>query len=171
MHFGHFCDIQKGHNSANYWGHCSSKIIGGELAPMPPSPKLTTITTTTVLWPFFRDHPGEPVPEEDFWALRCKGRLTEADTLTNRLGATPSGLTSAHLHHPRPPKFMPMKMAEQQPQVAVVVVASEHYNQRNRDSMTRYRRHQSTNTQSTSARRLRPSRQCQVERQHTRGWR
>ena len=28
------------------------------------------------------------------------GRLTEADTPTIRLGATPSGLTSAHLHHP-----------------------------------------------------------------------
>jgi len=26
--------------------------------------------TTTVLWPFFRDHPGEPVPEESFfWTL------------------------------------------------------------------------------------------------------
>jgi len=56
--------------------------------------------TTTVLWPFFRDHPGEPVPEENFWTLWCKGRLTEADTLTIRLGATPSGLTSAYLHHP-----------------------------------------------------------------------
>jgi len=57
-------------------------------------------TTTTVLRPFFRDHPDEPVPEEKFWTLWCKGRLTEADTLTIRLGATPSGLTSAHLHHP-----------------------------------------------------------------------
>jgi len=57
-------------------------------------------TTTTVLWPFFRDDPGEPVPEENFWTLWCKGRLTEADTMTIRLGATPSGLTSAHLHHP-----------------------------------------------------------------------
>jgi len=56
-------------------------------------------TTTTVLRPFFRDHPGEPVPEENFWSLWCKGRLTEADTLTIRLGATPSGLTSAHLLH------------------------------------------------------------------------
>jgi len=56
--------------------------------------------TTTVLRPFFRDHPGELVPEENFWTLWCKGRLTEADTLTIRLGATPSGLTSAHLHHP-----------------------------------------------------------------------
>jgi len=55
---------------------------------------------TTVLQPFFRDHPGEPVPEENFWTLWCKGRLTEADTLTMQLGATPSGLTSAHLHHP-----------------------------------------------------------------------
>ena len=57
-------------------------------------------TTTTVLWPFFRDHPGEPVLEENFWTLWCKGRLTEADTPIIRLGATPTGLTSAHLHYP-----------------------------------------------------------------------
>jgi len=31
--------------------------------------------------------------------LWCKGRLTQADTPIIRLGATPSGLTSAHLHH------------------------------------------------------------------------
>ena len=36
--------------------------------------------TTTVLRPFFRDHPGEAVPEENFWTLWCKGRLTDADT-------------------------------------------------------------------------------------------
>jgi len=42
--------------------------------------------------------------EENFWTLWCKGRLTEADTLTIRLGATPSGLNSAHLHH-LPPYF------------------------------------------------------------------
>jgi len=59
-----------------------------------------THTHTTVLWLFFQDHPGELVPEENFWTLWCKGRLTEADTLTIRLGATPSRLTSAHLHHP-----------------------------------------------------------------------
>jgi len=52
----------------------------------------------------FRDHLGEPVPEENFWTLWCKGRLTEADTPTIRLGATPSGLASAHLHHP--PHFL-----------------------------------------------------------------
>ena len=55
--------------------------------------------TTTILRPFFRDHPGEPVLEENFWTLWCKGRLTEADTQTIRLSATPSGLTGAHLHH------------------------------------------------------------------------
>jgi len=48
----------------------------------------------------FWDHPGGPVPEENFWTLWCKGGLTEADTPTIRLGATPSRLTSAHLHHP-----------------------------------------------------------------------
>jgi len=57
-------------------------------------------TTTTVLRPYSRDHPGEPVPEENFWTLWCKRRFTEADIPTIRLGATPSGLTSAHLHHP-----------------------------------------------------------------------
>ena len=56
-------------------------------------------THPTVLRPFFRDHPGEPVPEENFWTLWCKGRLTEADTLTIRLGVIPSRRTSAHLHH------------------------------------------------------------------------
>ena len=60
----------------------------------------TTTTTTTVLPPFFRDHPSEPVPGENFWTLWCEGRLTEADTPTIQHGATPSGLTSAHLDHP-----------------------------------------------------------------------
>jgi len=60
----------------------------------------TTTTTTTILRPFFRDHPGKPVPEETFWTLWYKGRLTEADILTIQLGATPSRLTSAHIHHP-----------------------------------------------------------------------
>jgi len=60
-----------------------------------------TTTTTTVLQLFFGDHPGEPVPEENFWTLSCNGRLTEADTSTIRMGATPSGLvTSVNLHHP-----------------------------------------------------------------------
>ena len=57
-----------------------------------------TPTHTTGLRPFFRNHPVESVPEENLWTLWCKGRLTEADTATIRLGATPSGLISAHLH-------------------------------------------------------------------------
>jgi len=57
-------------------------------------------TTPQPFYGPFRDHPGEPVPEENFWTLWCKGRLTEADTPTIRLGATPSGLTSAPLHDP-----------------------------------------------------------------------
>jgi len=52
------------------------------------------------LWPFFRDHPGELVPEQNLCTSWCNGRLTEADTPTIRLSATPSGLNSAHLHHP-----------------------------------------------------------------------
>jgi len=57
-------------------------------------------TTATILRSFFWDHPGEPVPQENLWTLCCKRRLTEADTPTIRLGATPSRLTSAHLHYP-----------------------------------------------------------------------
>jgi len=75
--------------------HCSLYID----SPMKPH------HTTTILRPFFQDHPGEPVPEENFWTLWCKGRLTEADTQTIRLGATPSGLTTAHLHHPLQRKY------------------------------------------------------------------
>jgi len=75
-------------------------------------------TTTTVLRPFYRDQSSEPVPEENFWTLWCKRRLTEADTLTIRLGATPPGLTSAYLHHP--PIFftgrMPFLLPNQQRQ-------------------------------------------------------
>jgi len=47
--------------------------------------------------------------------LRCKERLTEADTQIIWLGATPSGLTSANLHHP--PFFtgqMPFLLPNQQ---------------------------------------------------------
>jgi len=65
---------------------------------MSVSSPITTITT--ILRYFFWDHLGEPVPEENFWTLCCNGRLTEADTPTIWLSATPSGITSAHLHHP-----------------------------------------------------------------------
>ena len=58
---------------------------------------------TTVLRPFYRDHPGELVAEENFWTLCCKGRLTEADTLTIQMGATPSGLSSSDVCHPPSP--------------------------------------------------------------------
>jgi len=74
-------------------------------------------THTTVLRPFFRDHPGEPVPEENFWTLWCKGRLTEADTPTIRVGATPSGLTSAHVHH-APIFYRPDALPAAQPTVS-----------------------------------------------------
>jgi len=56
--------------------------------------------TTTVLHSFSRTTWVRQCQKRNFWTSWCKGRLTEADTLTIRLGATPSGLTSAHLHHP-----------------------------------------------------------------------
>jgi len=104
--------------------HCNDDFLWTCFVSLYPSIKLTyqreeavmfqnyfkTYHTTIILWPFFLDHPGEPVPEENFWILWCKGRLTEADTPTSWLGATPSGLTSAHLHHhPVRPRGMPKK--------------------------------------------------------------
>jgi len=74
-------------------------------------------TPQPLLWPFFWDHRAEPVPEENFWTLWCKGRLTEADTLTIGLGTTPSRLTSAHLHHP-PIYYRPDALPETQPTVS-----------------------------------------------------
>jgi len=54
----------------------------------------TRVATTTPhhnrFTALFRDHPGEPVLEKNFWTLWCKGRLTEADTPTIRLGTTPA---------------------------------------------------------------------------------
>jgi len=76
---------------------------------------ITKNNTTTVLRPFFQDHPGEPVPEENFWTLWCKGRLKEADTPTIWLGATPIGLTSAHLHHPSHIFYRPDALPAAQP--------------------------------------------------------
>jgi len=77
-----------------------------------------TTTTTIVFRPFFRDHPGKPVPEEDFWTLWSEGRLTEADTPTIWLGGTPSGLTSAHLHHTPHIFYRPDVLPAAQPTVS-----------------------------------------------------
>ena len=55
-----------------------------------------TRTHTTVLQPFFRDYPGEPLPEEIFfWTFMVQGEITEADTSTIRLVTTLSALISS----------------------------------------------------------------------------
>ena len=52
-------------------------------------------THTTVLWPFFLNYPGKPVPEENFCrTFMMQGKKTETDTPTIRLHATPSRLIS-----------------------------------------------------------------------------
>jgi len=99
---------EKGQYSAVVWAiqircRCHSTIAAAFAAKRDHSVCHThthTHTHTSVLRPVFRDHLGEPVPGENFGTLWCKRRLTEADTPTTRLGATPSGLSSAHLHHP-----------------------------------------------------------------------
>jgi len=54
---------------------------------------------TTVLWPFRHDHPGEPVPEENFWTLWWKGRLTQVDVYTDH----PAGRHSFRSNQCPPP--------------------------------------------------------------------
>jgi len=52
----------------------------------------------------FRDYSGEPVPEEIFWTFMVQGKITEADTPTIWMGATPSGLINdppSSLPHPQ----------------------------------------------------------------------
>jgi len=61
------------------------RIARQKLGALHTISQVNTHTHTTILWPFFQDHPGEPVPDGNFWTLWCKGRLTEADTLTIRL--------------------------------------------------------------------------------------
>jgi len=60
--------------------------------------------TTTPPQPFYGPFSGTTqvsrCQKRNLWNLWCKRRSTEADTPTIRLGTTPSGLTSAHLHHP-----------------------------------------------------------------------
>jgi len=74
------------------------------------------------------------VPEENFWTLCSKGRLTKADTLTIQLGATPSGLTSAHLQHP-PYFYGPDALPAAQPTVSKhgreLVLRRQNQNQKN----------------------------------------
>jgi len=94
--------------------HCTFLRIDNQVSEVNVPPP----HAATVLRPFFRDHPREPMLEENFWTLRRKGRITKADTPTIRLGATPSGLTSAHLHHPPifftgPVPFLPPNKAQQ----------------------------------------------------------
>jgi len=57
-----------------------------------------TTTTTTVSLPFLRDHPGEPVPEENFWNLdfMVQRKINRQKRQTHR----PSGWAPLHPDQP-----------------------------------------------------------------------
>ena len=90
-----------------HWNNCTGSICRSAGTSLTTGNKGLRCSSYAVFnsQPFYgpssgtTNYPGEPVPEENSWISWCKARLTEADTLTIRLGATPSGLTSAHLHH------------------------------------------------------------------------
>ena len=102
--FNHFCTAHDHDWQTDRQTHATPSVTTGRTyvcrTAMRPNNPPPPHHTTTVSQPFFWDHLGELVPEENFWTSWCKGRLTEADTPTIRLGATPSGLTSAHRHDP-----------------------------------------------------------------------
>jgi len=63
-------------------------------------------TTPQPFYSPFPEQPGEPVSEENFWTLWCKGRLTEADIPTIWLDATPSGFRTNQCSPPPSPHFL-----------------------------------------------------------------
>ena len=82
---------------AVYWTHFRPAYLvpsSTSLLLSQPVFLTTTTITTTVLRPFFRDHRGEPVPEENVWTLWCKGRLTEVDTPTIQTKQCPPSSSS-----------------------------------------------------------------------------
>jgi len=110
----HFCKKSNlhaawnlGNASSRLQKHCSNNdtsechpLITGAILWTDGNKKLLQLlytTTTTTPQPFYGPFTGTTrvrrCQKRNFW-------LTEADTPTIRLGATPSGLTSAHLHHP-----------------------------------------------------------------------
>jgi len=76
--------------SPNFWVPSPSRDVTSADSDINASMTLTcrlclrvgnTRTHTTVLWPFFRDYRGEPVPGEIFfWTFMVQGKITEADT-------------------------------------------------------------------------------------------
>ena len=102
-----------GHRLKTHLSCCNKLLMSN--TPQPPHHNHFTA--------LFPGPPGEPAPGENFWTLWCNGRLTEADTMTIRLGATPSELTSAYLHHPPYFFYRPDALPAAQP------TASKHWRQ------------------------------------------
>jgi len=73
------------------------------------------MTRFTALFP---GPPGWASARRELLDFMVQGRLTEADTVTIRLGATPSRLTSAHLHHPPHIFYRPNALPAAQPTVS-----------------------------------------------------
>jgi len=80
-----------------------------------------TYLPQTILRPFFRDYPGEPVPEENFWTLWCKGRLTDANTPNIRCHSIRTNQCS------HPPSFVYFYSTDALP--AAQTTASKHWRQ------------------------------------------
>jgi len=83
-------------------------------------------STTTVLWPFFRDNPGEPVPEENFWTLWCKGILNRGKH-TDHLAGRHSIRTNQCPHLPSP-HFLQARCPSCHPANSVKALKARHQN-------------------------------------------
>jgi len=85
--------------------------------------KLTYYYTTTVLRPFFWDHPGEPMPEEKLLDFMVQGKINRGRHTDHPAGRHSSGLTSAHLHHS--PIFLQARCASCCPTYSVKALRAE----------------------------------------------
>jgi len=68
-----------------------------KICKMPSIHYRHTHTHTTILWPFFWDHPGELVPEENFWTLAQwkinRGRHTDRPARRHSIRTNQSSLS------------------------------------------------------------------------------
>jgi len=106
---------------------CWPQLFRGMMSSVALSVFITLNFTHTHTQPFYGPFSGTTqvsrCQKRNFCILWCKGRFTVADTPAIRLGATPSGLTSASLHHPPHILYRPHALP------ATQLIASKHWRQ------------------------------------------
>ena len=89
----------------NRWPAFLLKLYANNCSQNPkrllPCGMLATHTHTQLFYGPFSGTPGWAGARRELLDFMVQRKINRADTLTIRLGATPSELSSAHLHHPQ----------------------------------------------------------------------